>query len=441
MSSKQSIQSTKVSKIVVARKNATSSAADITTFPREILQAIFSNLEPKDIKQTRQVCWEWSLSSEPFLLRRAYSALREGTMSALLHLSNHEGLRRYVKEIVVDARMFARLYPDEAEETLRSTFKPEGRKQGYKEFNALRAAEEFMQLYDDQEWMIDSGNFTAWLRYALERMPNVASILITEVNSTWYFFDGPLSRDVNYAPWPVPICDGIDRLVRVVLNAVWQVRDSQNAARITSFTTGLGYDCQKVDIERMTMINVLLSPRLPAAQYLLRNLKRLSIDLGPLSNDATNSFAFASMLGDAHELEELELRLGNARLWPMHVEGILLHKNWPLLTRLALEGAHFDFIQMTTMLAEHGNLKQLHLVCVSVEGGSWADIVPILSSMPLEGIFLQCLSHNDGNDWEYRCESSCRRDDLETAILGSRVNRMEAQTDMICPFGEIGRGN
>lgn len=78
----------------------------ITTFPSEILQAIFSNLEPKHIKQIRQVCRKWAVDGEPFLLQRAYSALREGTMDSLRQLSDHETLHRYAKEIVVDAQKF-----------------------------------------------------------------------------------------------------------------------------------------------------------------------------------------------------------------------------------------------------------------------------------------------------------------------------------------------
>ena len=40
-------------------------------------------------KQIRQVCREWGVNIEPFLLQRAYSALREGTMGALRQLSDH----------------------------------------------------------------------------------------------------------------------------------------------------------------------------------------------------------------------------------------------------------------------------------------------------------------------------------------------------------------
>ncbi len=86
---------------------------------------------------------------------------------------------------------------------------------------------------------------------------------------------------------------------------------------------------------------------------------------------------FGTMIGNAHRLEELELRFGDERLWPAMVDNILIHKAWPLLKKLALEAVQLTFTQMTTILAEHGNLKQLHLAFINMIGGPWEDIVPV----------------------------------------------------------------
>lgn len=84
-------------------------------------------------------------------------------------------------------------------------------------------------------------------------MPNVTSIILTGVDSEWYFVDGPLSGDVKYSPWPmIPFMGGVGQLGKSVLSAVWQVRDCPNAARITSFTIGLGYHCSGMNMMDLT---------------------------------------------------------------------------------------------------------------------------------------------------------------------------------------------
>ena len=434
MSTNGSIDSAKASKTVAVEKSANSSAAHITAFPREILQAVFRNLEPKHIKQVRQVCREWSLSSEPFLLQRAHSALREGTMDTLRQISDHERLRRHVKQIVVDAQMFEHIFRDTAERDLREMFDPKFKKQEFKEFNAPRAIEEHIRLYNDQERMATSGQHAAGLRYALKRMPNATSILVTGAHSTWYFVNGPLSRDVRYAPWPSPP-DRVGILVKTVLAAVWQVRGGQNAARITSLTTELSNPGSLPGLKMMDLTHICgpSSPRLYTTEYLLRNLKKLSLDVTPELGEVAT--VFGTMIGNAHRLEELELRCGEDRMWPTMVEKILIHKTWPLLTKLALEAVQMTFAQMTTILAEHRSLKQLHLAFIDIVEGLWEDMVPFLSSMRLEGIFLQCLSHHTVSGNPSHCGLSCRRDDLEARVLGGRINGLKAQTEMVCPYG------
>jgi len=278
---------------------------------------------------------------------------------------------------------------------------------------------------------------------AIRRMPKLTSICLTDTFSAWYYRDGPMSRDVEHSPFPRrPSIDKMGHpmiLLRPILRGL-RHPGLPDIKSLTSHYPLTSKQCNGIPIPAFC-----IGPRIgllsPSGSRLFEFLEELSLDisLAQCSNDGHQRSelctAFCVMLGKASRLKTLSLRFRDDFLPSSAMQSILVGKQWPVITKLSLEGVEMDLESIAGIVKLHAtSLCELQLSFIVISRGTLLEMSETVEEhLSLEGIALMCFidgrEPHGSNSCCDEARDGCRRQDLEVIALSRRDSTLQGLQD------------
>ena len=206
-----------------------SETRNLLSFPLELLQEISSHLHPQDIKAFRATSRVVHAAASPYLIPRAYLALRPGTIAVFNQIIAHPIFGKNIQEIVFDASQFLR---PERHQNIVGHREDEG--DGLcRHKKDRRCNPEYERLYKSQEKLKSNlDDFLENLKTAALVCCRLDSLVYWDwrwicdmAESRWYVEKGPMSWDLDSNTVCLPRVPGyaavpssvpLDQLLRVL---------------------------------------------------------------------------------------------------------------------------------------------------------------------------------------------------------------------------------
>lgn len=164
----------------------------------EMVNEIFSYLEPKDLKTVRLVCRRLKTLASPLLFTKAYIAARRGVMDVFKQITSHPVLSNYIREIVYDASWFE---PSVAASIKNFSQTSIARGVRYKSRPSAkverREYETYLRLFDEQEQIL-SDELPAALDIAFKVLSNIRRVTFADFSRHAYIL-GDRAEDFGEA--------------------------------------------------------------------------------------------------------------------------------------------------------------------------------------------------------------------------------------------------
>ena len=154
--------------------------------PDELLSIVLSSLSPGELQISRLVCRRWSYNGARYMFPRLYFRPHTEIMGVFDTIIQNPVFAAGVSEIVYDTRMFlscllsAPIY-QAAWDALCGAVMPPKPVDGLEALHALhRSHQQYIQLYHDQQRIIDARIDSQMLFDAMKRLPNLKSVQLLD---------------------------------------------------------------------------------------------------------------------------------------------------------------------------------------------------------------------------------------------------------------------
>jgi len=367
----------------------------LSRLPNEILNMIFKDLDPKDIKALRATSTQMHAVASPHLLKTAYIALRPRTLDVFEKIADHAIFSDSVRELVFDASQFLQDHTPDSE------YRSEGDGQCTHELTKS-CMPDYKHLYQKQERIKSSQRFLHhYLNVVASKFRHLESfrysnwqVICERSQSTWYLDKGPMSWDLNVDTMCLPIVPSWH-------NSLPQIPFDQILLSLTGCAIKhVSLDVNSFNHARLLPAHLPLSGLLSVSRDIevpLENSKDVLTFKAAVERDDVEvmfglpsyTMAFSSLLARFSNLQHLELFLNFKNRWkldPQHFSRyfFIQDHHWPRLESLVLNGDMGTGTWMVTpecfmdFLGRHaGTLQHLSIksFCLVNSSDTWVDVV------------------------------------------------------------------
>lgn len=452
---------------------------NLDTLPAGIQVQIVS-LCDLSTKSWRLTCRTLFSAARVLPLGQVYLVARDKTLATAQAIINEVNYRKRATGIVIDILMY-NINNLGNHDLLHEMYlaKQDLRKPGFNEWNLSWAKAEYSRLYHKQEQCIrhrQGARFRAVLTNALIELENVETITITDQFSRWYYNDGPLSREMKFAPfttYSTPYTLG--RFTLMLMTHLWETRETRHP-KTKSFVAEIFGDPKGLsevgDLPYDAIywgVSSILKNDDSVFRGVFKGFERLSVDMSLLRH--FNGFGqhvktlaravkpaqireewigIGKMMAGAENLLSLDLRFRDGILHQVPFEVMLSNQRWINLTSLRLLNVHASADNLAGFLEGHTNLKTLALIRVAISGDLlmngivgplaypiddllvWGDLAArVAAVLTLESVALFCLREEglslSESIWTCGRTPFCRHVDVEEAFLSGRPNQWNHQ--------------